>query len=213
MMGQSRLYDMYGFFMRYSNFDKGIFDLIGGLDLDCPLDSRVLDVACGTGVLGLSIANKFGESRLLSTDVNRDLLKGVADNAKRFGVDWSRVSVGYLDITDPYVVDIDGSVVSLEEESFDVVVTGGSIGYSEDYEGTLRGLVGLVKPRGYFVDLEVNRSLYGKAVFKLYDYPLDYLENMVDVIKGEGCSVEEVPLTMRNFPVNLTRDLFVCRKG
>ena len=100
----------------------------------------------------------------------------------------------------------------LKEESFDIVSTGASIAYSKNPERTVKKLIGMVKPGGYFLNLEMNNQFFGELISSMYDYPFLSLGDVPGIIKDEGCSLDVVPLGFKNFPVNLTRVFHVVRK-
>ena len=58
------------------------------LGLDFPKPARILDLGCGSGVLGLSIVNKLGASceQLVLADLSTDAISLSSENAKTHGI-------------------------------------------------------------------------------------------------------------------------------
>lgn len=58
--------------------------------------ARVLDLCCGTGAIGLSIAHFCPDARVVLTDVSREALSLARENARRLRVDSARFAQGDL---------------------------------------------------------------------------------------------------------------------
>ena len=93
-------------------FSKGEVDTGTRLLLEAlpeKMDGDILDLGCGWGVIGISIAKKWPETRVTMADVNTRALDLSRENAKR-----NRAEVT--------CVESDG-MVALEGQTFDAVVT------------------------------------------------------------------------------------------
>jgi len=204
------LYNFYGFGMKVLGYDRAIDRFVRNLDLIVPHEAKILDVGCGTGAIGLSLARRFPKSTLLSTDIDQRFLRHIAQRTRKHGFN-GRVSFGISDITLPDKVQYhDLTNASLPKGHFDIVSSGAVIGYSKDQNQTLRTLLGLVSPNGHFIGLEMNQHFFGKMTSAKYNYPINSLDDLRSVIESEGFDVETIPLSFRHFPANLTR---VCLKA
>jgi len=199
--------------MKLLGYEKSTFNFVNKLHLDCHANSRILDVGCGTGVVGLSLMSKFPQSTLLATDTHKKLLHQVTANAKKYGLDVSRISLGLSDITLPDKVTLTHDSLSLlQPNHFDIVSASSVIGYSKNQERTIKKLLSLIKPGGYFINMEMNEHLLGRWISHGYHYPMMPLLNMTKIIESERFHVESIPLTMRCFPTNITRICFIAQK-
>lgn len=201
-----KLSKLYGAYLKLFGFEAGINRFLDRLELACPEGCRILDIACGSGIVGLNLLERFPGSTLLATDLERNFLKETQANARERGIDPARITVGLSDLTRPRQVDLlDGGSVTLEDGSFDIVCVGGALGYSKDVEASLEALLGLLKPGGYFINLEMNTKPVGKVIAALYDYRVMPLQEMKALIERAGGEADIVPFGLRDFPANLTR--------
>jgi len=212
-MINDNVYKYYGLGMRLIGYDRSIATLVKKLDLDCPPEAKILDAGCGTGAMGLSLAKKFQKSTLLATDIDPRLLQLVTARAKKGRLDPSRISVGFSNITTPHRVSLSNRpLISLEQGTFDIVSSGACIGHSDNTENTIKILLSLVKPGGYFISLEMNHHFIGRYIAAKFSYPRLDLAHMKSLIESEGFSAELIPLTLKHFPANLTRVFLIARK-
>jgi len=205
------LYSSYAFGMKILGFERSISNFILGLNLDYPNDATILDVGCGTGIIGLTLMQGHSDSTLISTDLNSELLLQTKRNAQKMGIEESRITLGISDITQPNKAkSITSPSTFLEIGDFDVISTGAAIGYSKSQEATIITLLDMVKPNGYFINIEMNENLIGKLISKKYCYPILPLSKMEKIIKNRGFNVTSVPVSI--FPANLTRTCYIARK-
>ena len=163
-------------------------------------------MGCGTGAMGVQLLVRFPDGTLLATDIQERFLQGVLSNSENRGLRQDRVSVGLSDITIPAEVELlPGGVTSLESESFDLISVGAVIGYSKDQRETIRALLGLIKPGGLLLNLEMNEQMVGRWTSHRYEYDALPLTEMAALMAEEGCSVSRLPLSIKYFPVNMTR--------
>lgn len=214
-MADKKLYDLYGLGMKLTGYERSIAGFLQTLDIPASSESNILDAGCGTGIVGLTLLQRFGGSSLLSTDIDDRFLGQVIDNAMQYnGVDSSKVTVGLSDVSTPHEVTLhDARTMSLPEEYFDIVSIGASLGYAKDQKEALRTILGLIKPGGQFINLEMNEDLIGRYVSRRYQYPVIPISEMIAIIGSEGYSVETIPLSLRHFPANLTRVGIVAQKN
>jgi ubiquinone/menaquinone biosynthesis C-methylase UbiE len=197
---------LYATFLKVLGYERGIRRFIDRLELDCPKGSRILDIGCGSGIVGLRLLERLPNSTLLATDLEKNFLKETISNARERRIDERRTTVGLSDISDPEQVTLlNGTSLVLAEHSFDVVAVGGVMGYSRDQVATMRALLGLIKPGGYLINLEMNERPLGKVVATWYNCRPIPSSLLVRTIEGEGHSVSVIPFSVRDFPANLTR--------
>jgi hypothetical protein len=91
------------------------------------------------------------------------------------------------------------------------VSVGGALGYAKDVERTARELIRLVKPGGYFINVEMNTGIMGRFVAWLYSYRPLPLASLQRIAAEGGHELSLMRLSMREFPANLTRIGVVVR--
>jgi demethylmenaquinone methyltransferase/2-methoxy-6-polyprenyl-1,4-benzoquinol methylase len=211
-MRLAALYRTYAFGVKLLGFERGLARFLTRLDLQLPPDAAVLDVGCATGIMGLTLMKRASRSTLVATDVNRDLLEEARLNAIAHGIDRSRVTLGVSDVSRPEVVTrLDGMPLSLTPGMFDIVATGAVVGYARDQERSLHTLLDLIKPGGYFLNVEMDETVIGRLVSRRYHYPVMPLARMEHLIAGHGFTVTRVPV--KTFPPRLTRTCYVARRA
>ncbi|MCK5895803.1 MAG: class I SAM-dependent methyltransferase [Cocleimonas sp.] len=205
------LYKSYSLIMKNLGFDRSISLLIHQLQLSEGQYHTILDAGCGTGISGLTLAQRFPDASVLFTDINNHLLNKVQTNAKQKDIALSRLSFAHADITTPEKVRFTNSKETvLTADQFDIVLTGAVIGYSENQKETLKKLMRLVKPNGYFINIEMNQRFFGRAVSKKYQYPIIPLATMEHIIQSNNFKLTEI--SVDTFPAKLTRTCYVAQK-
>jgi SAM-dependent methyltransferase len=122
---------------------------------------RVLDVACGTGVLARTIADRIGEGgSVVGLDVNEGMLAVAARKSPH--IEWRR---GQAEAT-PF-----------DDDSFDAVVSQFGLMFFEDRRAAIREMIRVLRPGGrlavavwdsldhtpgYAAMVEILRRLFGK---------------------------------------------------
>jgi len=205
------LYRSYALSMKVLGFEKSISRFVGNLGLDHPKDAAILDVGCGTGIIGIALMKDRPKSTLVATDVSDSLLEQTKRNAVEQGIDESRVTLGLSDISTPEIVKpVNGPAKDLVLKSFDVVSTGAAIGYASDQVRTIKTLLSMVKPGGWFVNIEMNEKLFGRHTARRYNYAMMPLSRMERVVADSGFEISRIPI--RDFPARLTRVGYIARK-
>ena len=204
----------YDFFMKLLGYESSIDRFLHGLNLDCPADCRILDVGCGTGLLGLHFLERFPDSNLQATDLEENFLQATLANADKRKLNRNRISVGISNVSNPEkVTSVEGVSSTLSANSFDLVCLGAVVGYAENTESSIRQLVRLLAPGGYFINIEMNESPTGRFVAHRYHYRNITLRRMQDVIRDTGCEVTTQKLQLRHLPAKFTRTAIVARKA
>lgn len=207
----SRLYD---FFMKSLGYESSIDRFLGGLTLHGTAPRRILDAGCGTGLLGLHFLQRFPEAELVATDLEPNFLSATLENADRREIARDRIAVGIADISDPKRLTSpdDGSLITLADESFDLVCVGAVVGYARDPEDCLHQLLQLLAPGGHLINIEMNESPTGRFVSHRYHYRNITLDRLQQVIRHAGCEATAIRLSLKYFPAMLTRAAVIARK-
>lgn len=207
-----KLSNIYAAFLKLLGYERGLSRFLDRLDLEFPQGARILDVACGSGIVGLRLMRRCALSTLLATDLQQNFLKETRLNARERGIEDARLTVAQSDLSEPRKITLlDGRIETLGDASFDVVSVGGALGYAKDVEKSTRELLALVKPGGYFINLEMNTGIMGRFVAWLYAYRPLPLDAMRRIAAEGGHEVKLVRFSMREFPANLTRIGIVVR--
>ncbi|MBC8495000.1 class I SAM-dependent methyltransferase [archaeon] len=196
--------------LKFIGFERGLNNFINRLKIDCPEDCTILDLGCGTGIVGLQLIKKISSSTLLATDIEETFLNETMKNAKERAIEKNRISVGILDISNPTKTNLSKK---LKPNSFDIVCMGGSLGYSKNQEDTLKVLSGLIKKGGYLINIEMNENFFGKLIGSKYNYKPICLKKLVSRISNEGFEVSTIKFSIKDFPANLTRIGIIARRN
>ncbi|MGM0629515.1 MAG: class I SAM-dependent methyltransferase [Patescibacteria group bacterium] len=169
-------------------------------------DLRVLDVGCGTGLVSFTVLKNFSGSKVIATDLNKDMVKKTEELAKRGRIDANRFTVGVADVLDQDRVNLsDGSSVDLEPASFDLVVASGVLEYTP-LDKAVSKLLGLTKQGGRLMVVSIKDDPVGKLWGKMYKFKPIEKEHLEKELLKCGCtSVVYKPLSFREFPTNITR--------
>jgi len=205
---------VYDFFIKALGYENAIDRFLRDIEPSCPPDGRILDVGCGTGLLGLHFLKRFPKMELTATDLEPNFLKATLDNAASRGIESDRISVGVADISSPRsLTKLNGESITLEEASFAIICVGAAVGYANDTEDSIRQLIKLLQPGGCLINVEMNESLSAKFVAHRYHYHNIPLTRMLRLIRDEGCDVSTVRLKLSHLPAGLTRIGIVARKS
>lgn len=100
-------------------------------------DTKVLDIGCGCGGLGLALRERFGVSDYTGIDINPQAVRAATEMnpSGRF------LAVDVLDV----------SLQVLREESFELVVSLSCIDWNVEFDQMLAKAYQYVKPGGYFL--------------------------------------------------------------
>jgi len=106
---------------------------------------RVLDFGCGTGLLSELLAPRC--QAVVGLDASPGMISGLRQKIEAHG--WTHVTAfcGTLD----EALESDGAV---SQANFDLVVCSSVCAFVPDYPGTLASLVGLLNPKGVFVQFD-----------------------------------------------------------
>lgn len=207
-----KLSALYSKLLKLLGYERGISRFIDNLELDCRDNVRIFDLGCGSGVVGLRLLERFPRATLLATDIEPNFLKAMLANARERGIDDARITTGIADVSDPDKVTLlDGTRITLEPRTFDIVSVGGVLAYSTNASESVRRLLTLIRPAGYLVNLEMNERPVGRFVAWIYSYRPVPMDDMRELIEGRGHAIATVPFSIADFPANLTRVGIITR--
>lgn len=148
-----------------------------------PDDALILDVACGTGDLSLSLFENTG-ARVVATDFCRPMLSIAAGKLPK------QISL------------IEGDALSLpfEDRTFDAVTIAFGLRNLSDVNGGLKELRRILKPKGWVAVLEFSRpsNIVLRTLFGLYFRNL--LPLFGGIISGSMNAYMYLPSSVSKFP-------------
>src|SRR6187402_518060 len=98
---------------------------------------RILDIAAGAGEQSITAANKVGKTGyVLATDISSNILEFAKILAKENGIDNIETKV------------MDGENLTLEDDSFDAVISRVGLIYFPDQQRALKEMLRVLKPGG-----------------------------------------------------------------
>ncbi len=146
-------------------------------------DSRILDVACGTGDLSLTLFETT-EAKVVATDFCRPMLQ-IAAQKKPGQIEW---------------IESDALSLPFRDQSFEVVTIAFGLRNLASVENGLIELLRVVKPQGWVAVLEFSKAshpLFG-ALFGLYFRKV--LPLFGGLISGSKSAYRYLPESVGRFP-------------
>lgn len=203
----------YDFFFRLLGIENSIDRYLRSLDLRFPEEARILDIGCGTGILGLHFLERLKGSTLLAGDLEPNFLESMLANAVRRGLDTDRITTGRSDIGSPQIfTPTDGDQMEFAAGTFHVICIGAVIGYSGDTENSLRQLLKLLAPGGYLINIEMNENLGGRYVSQRFAYSNIPLDRMIEIIADAGFHQIKSRLGLKSLPACITRTSIIAQR-
>ncbi len=202
----ARIAGLWHFGMVLSGLDSGLRRYIKRLPLALAPGAKVLDVGCGTGVLGQAILEKFPEVEVIATDYDEQMCRSAAKVAQRSGFKAPQYRVGLADIHAPEEVTwLDRTRERLDEESFDLVIAGAVLEHA-DLDRAIPNLRRLLKAGGQFINVGMDMHHFTRIYEHLYHCRLMPTETVRKAFETYGFTNSHVvPLKFREFPANVTR--------
>src|SRR3989338_9004616 len=97
----SRLATSYRLSMELTGFARSLKNYIRRLPIQLPLNARILDVGCGTGILGVAMKKSFPKSIILATDLEEKFFTNIHKLIKINNFPKNEFRVGIADINSP----------------------------------------------------------------------------------------------------------------
>jgi demethylmenaquinone methyltransferase/2-methoxy-6-polyprenyl-1,4-benzoquinol methylase len=179
----ARRYDLLNHLLS-GNTDKRWRRVVAGkLRAKIPNDSIILDVACGTGDLSLTLFESTG-ARVVATDFCRPMLTIAAGKIPR------EVSL----------IEGDALLLPFKDGAFDAVTIAFGLRNLANVEGGLNELRRILKPRGWVAVLEFSRPSNAvlRSVFGIYFRRI--LPLMGGAISGSISAYSYLPSSVSRFP-------------
>lgn len=131
-------------------------------------EGRMLDIGCGGGHLGLTMLQKTDLTGVL-IDINKFAIEKSIARAKEWGLD-SRAEILEEDVTN----------MSFEDNSFDLIVSRGSIGFWKDIEAAFKEIYRVLKPGGktYIGGGLGNKELVKEIYARMADVDPDWPKSL-----------------------------------
>lgn len=204
---------VYDFFFKSFGYERSLIRFLRSVPLEKDGPFRILDAGCGTGTLGLHFLDRFPQAELIATDLEPNFLETTRANAIQRGLDPGRITLGVSDISSPRLLkSLDGTQITLQDESIGLVCVGAVVGYAKDTAESLREMVRLLSPGGVLINLEMNESPSGRYVSRRYHYSNISISEMQDILRSAGCDVRFTKLSLRHLPAKLTRAAIIATK-
>jgi demethylmenaquinone methyltransferase/2-methoxy-6-polyprenyl-1,4-benzoquinol methylase len=151
-----------------------------------PLESRILDVACGTGDLSLTLSES-GNARIVGLDFCRPMLDIAAAKSSKRGAKL------------PFI-EGDALALPFQDRSFDAVTIAFGLRNLASVESGLGELLRVLRPGGRVAVLEFSKPRYAifRGLFKVYFTKL--LPLVGGLISGSRGAYQYLPDSVSRFP-------------
>lgn len=152
-------------------------------------NSRVLDLAAGTGDLGLALATYGSPASVLVTDFVPEMLEVAKQKAAAYQGD-TEISFATVDAQD----------LPFDDESFDVVTVGFGVRNLPDRAANFREVYRVLKPGGRYVVLEMSRPPFApfRALYHFYLHTV--IPTLGGMLTGNRASFEYLRDSILGFP-------------
>ncbi|WP_067622751.1 demethylmenaquinone methyltransferase [Alicyclobacillus acidiphilus] len=153
-------------------------------------DSKILDVAAGTGAWTFAMAERLGdEGRVIGLDFTEAMLEVANERLQRFP---RRKNVEF----------VHGNAMDLPypDNSFDIVTIGFALRNVPSVETCLREMVRVAKPGGAIVSLELSKPEFTPFRKLYYFYFYNILPRVGQLVVGDRAPYEWLPESLIDFP-------------
>ena len=210
------MYGRYQEIMQHGGFERGISQFMNDLEIEVPVHPYIIDIGCGTGVVGATLCSLHPNAQIIFTDIRERFVLWALKKAK---IAWFEMSsVGWLlDVNFPKEITLltqerEKRVDSiLQQDTFDIITLWAVLGYSQDIERSLTQIGWLLKPGGTLINLEMNGNIIARSVSRQYKYRRPPIEKILEITEAFGDS-QVMHFNASHFPANLTRTGIVTKK-
>src|SRR3989344_2289549 len=137
----AHLAPVWDFFMTAYGFKRGLSRYLARLPIETEEAPNCLDVGTGTGVLALSLLERFPGAKVLATDLEPHMLREAKQISIEKGIPPGGLRFAMADVNNPSSITLqDGSKEELEAGSFDIITASGVLEYA-DLDKALTALV------------------------------------------------------------------------
>jgi SAM-dependent methyltransferase len=197
-----------------SGIKRGVSRFLDRIDLSLPDGARLLDAGCGTGLISAWMLRRFAGAEIVAFDVDGGMLERLATAAARWeGAAW-RLTIARGDLNRPERLTRfdNGRELTLAPESVHAIFVGAALEHAS-LDDALQGLFRLLRPGGILLNLGVRQSVAMAVLSRVYRFHLYPPNRVLAAFKRAGyADVRLQPLTLRDFPANLTRIAAIGRK-
>lgn len=162
---------------------------------------RVLDIGCGSGVIGLTIKKKFPQVSVDLVDISKDALDVAKENANRLGLDvhfiesdlFSNVSEKYdVIISNPPYIRKNEEIEQIVKDNEPAIALYGGVDGLAYYKRILKDIKNYLKD-GFLIAFEIGYQ-QADAIIKITN---EYLDN-VNITKKQDLSEKDRMLFIEN---------------
>ena len=172
----------YDFLLSVTGYKKSVNYFISQLPFNNNDTIKVLDAGCGTGVYSLDILNKYKQAKVTAFDLNEKLVKHLKEKVLKNKLE-DRVRL--------FTADIQGPLLEIENEKFNLIITAGVLEYVKQDE-VVKNLSSFLISGGYFMNSSVRDTVWGRFVCKLYACKPYSKSQNISVFEQNGFSIEKI---------------------
>jgi|CXWL01.1.fsa_nt_gi SAM-dependent methyltransferase len=193
---------LYDFLARATGYQKSVEYFVSQLPFSENDSIKVLDAGCGTGLYSFAVLEKYKNAKIIAFDLDEKLVAFVKAKVlkNRLG---DRIHV--------FTADIQGPLLEIENEKFDLIITAGVLVYVP-HEETVRNLSRFLVSGGHFFNSPNRDSAWGRFVCKLYACrPYPKTED-ISVFEKNGFTLEK-DIKVPKSPAASFKDAHLFRKN
>ena len=162
---------------------------VRNMGLSRDVESRVLDVACGTADFTAAVADRFPKAQIYGVDLSEQMLERGREKL---------AALGLSDRT--HYVKGDCEHLDFADCRFDALCVGFGVRNFEHREACLKEMLRVLKPGGKLVILELSvpRNAVLRGLYKVYF--LKILPAVGGLVSGDRAAYEYLPASVLAFP-------------
>ncbi len=198
----------------FSGFKRGIENFLDRVPFDLPPSAKILDAGCGTGLMARYLIQRFPSSRIVASDIDRNMLYEMARLVAEENLPKEQLLIAEGDLSTPerFRLFETGQNIAVSENYFDGIFVSGALEHVPLNE-TVRRLSRLLKPGGTFFNLGVRRNPAGAVFGMVYHFRPYTLLEMHEACESAGLAdIQVLRLGAEDFPANLSRIAISAKK-